>query len=50
MQDEEKQPLPQIVMNCLEGFLNKFFVVGKKRACPPIEKGGGYPGTVATNP
>ena len=32
------------------GFLKIFFVFGKKRACPPIEKGGGRFDTATTNP
>jgi len=28
-------------MNCLLNFLNRFFAFAQKKACPPIEKGGG---------
>jgi hypothetical protein len=28
-------------MNCLAGFQEQFFEDGKKKPCPPIEKGGG---------
>jgi len=50
MTDEGKWQLLQTGWNCPGGLLKKSFEVVKKRACPPIGKGGGYPGTFATNP
>ena len=40
----------QTAMSFPVNFLDKFFVAGQRRACPPVEKGGGYPDTAATKP
>ncbi len=50
MMDEEMLPQLQTVMNYPGDFCNIFFGVGQKKACPPIEKGGGCPGTASANP
>jgi len=48
--DVEKQQLLQTPGNCQAVLQRIFFEVGKKKVCPPVEKGGGCFDTIATIP